>query len=341
MKIASYIVAMLLVLGLFAGCGTTESTGLPDYIVFAGSEVGSSFYTIAVGIGDLINEHTPMTAKIESIGGGPTWLPLFETEEADLGILSSDDAHRAYRGLGGYEDPTKGQGYNVNVLQVGSPLLTGIIVKNDSEIWSISDLKGKKVPSGLGSNPSVEQNVKSLLANAGLTYDDVIPFPVVSAFGPDVKDAFVEGRIDCASASLGSGFVTELDAAVGVRFITIEATAEAVAGMQGFWAGCYTYAVEADSFPGVVDDIYVKAHDIALVCRTTLNDNVVQELMESIWENYEELADVHPILKNWEPERFASKFTIPYHPAAIDFYEKRDVWSDELEQHQNELLAKE
>ncbi len=341
MKRATYILVLMLMLGLLAGCGSTGQTGLPTYIVFAGSEMGSSFYTMAVGIGDLIGKHTPMTAKVQSLGGESVWLPLFETGEADLALVSSDGARQAYLGMGVHNEPTEGQGYDFRSLQVGSPLLIGMIVRNDSDIWKISDLRGKRVPSGFGNMPAVEASMKSLLANGGLTYDDVIPVPVASASGPAVKNAFLEGRLDCIGASTGSGLLAELDATVGVRFVTIDTTPEAVARMQE-WFISYPHQVKAGSFTGVRDDIYVRAHDIILVARTTLSDDAVYEIMEAIWENYEELAPVHPLLENWLPEGFTTtRATVPYHPAAIDFYKKKGVWSDELEQHQNELLTKE
>jgi len=334
MKRVAFVLIVMLVLGLLAGCGSTS------YIVFAGSPEGSSFYSMAVGIGDLINEHTTMTVKVESIGSSPAWLPLFGSGEADLGLMSSDDAYQAFFGLGEYEDVTEGEGYDFSTLQVGSPLLTCIIVKNDSDIWRITDLEGKTVPSEFGGMPAAQRLYNAFLASGGLTYDDVIPFPVATTFGPDIKDAFVQGKIDCMAASLGSAIVTELDNAVGgVRFVTLESTPEAVARMQEQHHS-YLYLVESGSFPGVKDDIYVSAHDVALVARTTLGDDAVYEIMNATWDNYEELAPVHPMLKQWLPDGFATTgATVPYHPAAIDFYKEKGVWTAELEEHQNELLT--
>jgi len=340
LKKVHFILVLTLIIGLISGCSGTTSSGLPAHVVFAGSDMTSSFYTISVGIGDLISRHTEMTVKVESIGGASLWLPLFKSGEADLGLMSTADTYKAYLGLENYESPTDGHGYNFRTLQVGSPLLTSIIVRADSDMVTISDLKGKKVPTGFGGNPGIQQGLASLLANGGLSIDDIVSVPVSAAYGPAIKDAFVTGKIDCVPTSLGASSVAELDATIGVRVLAISDAQDAVEDMAEVMMGTYPYFVEAGSYPGVTEDIYVRAHNITLVVRDDLSDDAVYKIMEAIWENSQELVDAYPSMKDWIPNEFAMNLvTIPYHPAAVDFYKDNGLWNEELEQHQEELLS--
>jgi len=334
------ILVLLLLIGLTAGCSSTTSSGLPSHIVFAGSEMSSSFYVMSVGIGDLINRHTEMTVKVEAIGGATLWLPLFKSGEADLGLMNTADAYKAYVGLEPYKSPTDGQGFDFRTLQVGSPLLTGIFVRNDSDMETVSDLRGKKVPTGFGGNLAIQQGVQSLLANGGLSFSDIVSVPVSTGYGPDIRDAFVTGRIDCLPTSLGTSTVAEMDAAVGVRFLAISNTPDAVEAMSEIMRGSYAYFVEAGSFPGVTKDIYVRAHNITLVSRRDLSDDAIYEIMEAIWGNSQELIDVHPNMRDWIPNEFAMNLaTVPYHPAAVDFFREKRVWNEVLEKRQEALLG--
>ena len=334
-KVIFVLVAAVLVIALFAGCAPAA----PKQVVFAGSTMGSGFYAMAVGFGDLLNKHTDLTVNIQSIGSSVMWLPLFQTGEADIGLVNVDEGREAYLGLGGHEKPTGGKGWEFRTLQLGSPLLVGLMVREDSDIRSISDLKGKKVPSEFGGMITMQRSMQSFLANAGLTWDDVIQVPVTTGYGPDVKEAFIEGRIDCHDPSLGSGFVSELDAAVGVRFISVDTSPDAVARMQEYYIS-YPYPVKAGTYAGVVEDIYARAHDVTMAARPDLSDDVVYTIMEAIWDNYEELAPVHPLLRQWVPDRFASTtVTVPYHPAAVKFYKDKGVWTSEMEEHQKQLEA--
>jgi hypothetical protein len=44
-------------------------------------------------------------------------------------------------------------------------------------------------------------------------------------------------------------------------------------------------------------------------------------------------------MKDWIPDEFALNLvTVPYHPAAVDFYREKGLWSEELERHQEQLM---
>jgi TRAP-type uncharacterized transport system substrate-binding protein len=84
----------------------------------------------------------------------------------------------------------------------------------------------------------------------------------------------------------------------------------------------------------------VLGKDITLVCATRLSDDVAYSITKALWENYKELAPVHPRLKFWTPNRFASiRAVVPYHPGSIKWYKEKGVWSKELEEHQKKLLT--
>lgn len=86
--------------------------------------------------------------------------------------------------------------------------------------------------------------------------------------------------------------------------------------------------------------MYLWAYDIYLVSRAELPDDAVYQMVKALWENYKEFAPIHPLLKEWTPERFVSKEArIPYHPGAVKFYKERGAWTSEMEKLQTALLA--
>jgi TRAP-type uncharacterized transport system substrate-binding protein len=77
-----------------------------------------------------------------------------------------------------------------------------------------------------------------------------------------------------------------------------------------------------------------------LVSRTDVTDDVIYAVVEALWNNYEELAAIHPMLVQWKPERFIDENAIvPYHDGAVRFYKEKGVWTDAMEARQQELLA--
>ena len=84
----------------------------------------------------------------------------------------------------------------------------------------------------------------------------------------------------------------------------------------------------------------VMGKDITLVASERLSDDIAYHITKALWENYQELAPIHPRLKFWTPDRFASvRAVVPYHPGSIKLYQEKGVWTKELEEHQKKLLA--
>jgi TRAP-type uncharacterized transport system substrate-binding protein len=84
----------------------------------------------------------------------------------------------------------------------------------------------------------------------------------------------------------------------------------------------------------------VMGKDITLIAGMHLSDDVAYHITKALWENYKELAPIHPRLKFWTANRFAStRAVVPYHPGSITFYKEKGVWTKELEEHQKKLLA--
>ena len=61
--------------------------------------------------------------------------------------------------------------------------------------------------------------------------------------------------------------------------------------------------------------------------------------MEALWNNADELPAITRTLSTWQPDNYANTdVVIPFHPAAIEFYKEKGVWTDELQARQDELL---
>ncbi|ELY89439.1 TAXI family TRAP transporter solute-binding subunit [Natrialba taiwanensis] len=70
------------------------------------------------------------------------------------------------------------------------------------------------------------------------------------------------------------------------------------------------------------------------VCRSDLEYDTVYSFLETMYEQREQLAEYHGLLGTFEDDDFWVKNMyedVPFHPAAADFYEEIDVWSDDYE----------
>jgi hypothetical protein len=90
----------------------------------------------------------------------------------------------------------------------------------------------------------------------------------------------------------------------------------------------------------VVEDTCFVAYDIHFATHKAASEQLVTTILKVIWDNAEKLPPIHPGFKEWTRDRAASTdTTIPYHPAAIKFYQEKGVWKKEMDQAQQKLLA--
>ena len=82
------------------------------------------------------------------------------------------------------------------------------------------------------------------------------------------------------------------------------------------------------------------AYDIYMVGHKGLSNEVVAHSLKAIWDNIDKLPPLNPQFNEWTRERAASvDITIPYHPAAVQFFKEKNLWNAKLDDTQKRLLA--
>ena len=131
---------------------------------------GSLFYSLASGLAKVISEASPMQAQVQPYAGTSTFVPLFDSGELELGVVNAVDMGMVYQGqklkVGGRNPfphvPSS------RLLMRGSPLRSSLIVRKDSPIKTIGDVKGKRVTGEYPAQLAVWYNVFGSLSNGGL-----------------------------------------------------------------------------------------------------------------------------------------------------------------------------
>ena len=314
---------------------------LPKSAAIGSNPPGSLFYSLASGMAKVVSESTPIQAQVQPYAGTSTFLPLIDSGELEFGMVNAVDMGLAYQGpkrlqIGG-RNPFP-HVPNSRLIMRGSPLRSSLIVKKDSPIKTIGDVKGKRVTGEYPAQLAVWYNVFGSLSNGGLTWNDVkvVPVPAVN----EGVDALVQGRADVTTHAIGSAKVKEADAAVGIRYIPLDCSPQGEERIKKAVPGYYLSTVKAGSSTGIVEDTCAYTYDIYFVGHKGLPDAVVQAVLKAIWDNIAKLPPLHPGFVEWTKERAVDpEVTMPYHPAAVQFFKEQKVWSTKMDEAQKKLLA--
>jgi TRAP transporter TAXI family solute receptor len=301
---------------------------------------GTVFYAVASGLAKVASEAGTAALTVQPYTGSSTFMPLMETGELEFGVVNAVDMGLAFRApgfkIGGRNpySPTPG----IRLVMRGSPLLIALLVKKDSPIRTVQDVRGKRVTGEYPAHLAVWYNVFGLLASGGLTWSDVkvVPVPAVN----DGLEALVQGRADVSAFALGGAKVKEADASVGIRFLSTDCSPDGEARLRKAVPGYYPRWAKAGSSTGIVEETCLVAYDLYLGTGRGVPDAAVEAVLKGVWENVDKLAPVHPVLKEWTRERAVDPdVTIPYHPGAVRFYRERGVWKPAMDQIQQRLLG--
>ncbi|MDU9006704.1 TAXI family TRAP transporter solute-binding subunit [Sedimentitalea todarodis] len=292
------------------GLATTVSA---QDLRFGAGQQGSQNYGVNAALAQELSERAGLDASVQSFGGATAFLPLLGSGDLDIAAVVMPDLGDAVRGKGPFEGLAQDQ------LRIIAPLLpspVALMVAKDSGISSIADLKGRKVAWGLPAQASLQPYVEGVLANGGLTGDDVTRVPVTSV-GAGVA-ALIDGKVDATLFALRAGKVVEADAALGgIAWLPLDDDPEAVARMQAVAPEAYVLPVSGDAgIVGIGSDTQVMAYDYVLVARAGLDDETVARIAATLRDNADEIAAKYKVLSALTPEALGRSYDLPHHPAA-------------------------
>ncbi|MBU2498526.1 MAG: TAXI family TRAP transporter solute-binding subunit [Proteobacteria bacterium] len=344
---APLIIASLFLMGFAAGPVSAQSgTEYPKVVRYASLSPGTLLYTIISGLCKVASDRSPMTMIVVPTAGAPTWLPMLSKQgTVDLAMENFAAMWQIWTGKAapppipeGFPDkPPYPKTPNIRILNSGAIFKMGFLVRKDSGMKEVRELKGKRIAwPWTAFPPNVSITLSSLL-NGGLTLNDVKTAPMTEVVA--AVRAVQEGRIDATVCAVGMGAIAEADALVGVRFLRQSMDPQLIKEGQRAMPGCYT-TIQPGGVPGVPENTPLWSAPLANIASTRLPDHVAYKIVETWWNHYKEYQSIHPVLRFWTPETFTNiNFTLPYHDGAIKFYKEKGVWTPEMEQKQQQLLA--
>lgn len=312
MRITAWAIAGLATLSIASGAAAQT-------LSISTTPSGSFTNSAGAAMAKLITEKTKLRAIIQA-QQQQGHVPV-NAGSADFGMSNSFDLTFYMTGTGEYE----GQGPKKNISLIGSllPYRVAMHVRADSPVKSLAELKGKRLSAGFNAQKTIGRLIEAHLANAGLTYKDV-----VQVLTPNVLNGatdFTAGKTDALFFATGSAAVKQAAVTVGgLRVLPIDASPEALKRMQAVLPGSYTIEVKpSPQLDGITAPTNLVAFDMVFFTQPTMAEATVYEVTKVLHQNKEALAATFPAFNLFDTATMAKPVqSVAFHPGAIRYFKE-------------------
>lgn len=311
--------ALCVLLLAVSACASAEASEEPwrngRLSIGTGNTTGV-FYQVGGGYADVISEHLPgYEATIAPSAGSADNLLRMARGDVDIALTFADVAGDAVRGQGAFAAETQPP---MRALARIYSNYTHLIVRNNTGIASVNDLRGRRVSTG-ARNSGAEFVALRLISAAGLDPDHDIDRRVLTL--PDATRAMLDGSIDAMfwSAGLPTVGITELveKGRASVRFLPVDTLLPV---LEQRYPQTYVEAsIPADVY-GLAEPIATIAVVNLIVVPESAPESLAYQLTRLIFDHQDELARVHPEWRNIDRSTASKTNPVPLHPGAARFY---------------------
>ena len=291
-------------------------------VIVAGESNGGVITAASGGLAKVLSQNAGLKVRVRNFSSPEAWLPQLNSGRIHLGVHFSATTWLTFNQI-----DSKLKLRNLRLLRssrAATPL--GFMVRKDSKIFKITDLKGKRVAAGYGGHPIIRRLVEGTFAINNMTWNDVKQVPVLSA--PNGAAAFLDGRVDAAWFALFAPQTREAQSKFGVRFLPMDLTpAQHETLKQKVFPGVIALKVPRD-FPFAKKGTPLLSYEFYVFTSAKTPDAMATKILETLWKYDGEIRKVHPVLRGFTDKTAVTNTpAIPYHPAAVAFYQSKGVWT--------------
>src|SRR5690625_4518766 len=287
-----------------------EPTEVPSEVTFGAATVGGVWYTLAGAMDDKMDDVFPDTSTAIVEGGSTANILGLGKGTFDIGFTNGEAIAEANNGTGEFEEVID----NFSTIATLYPNPVQIVVRADSDIETIEDLKGKKVSPGI-KGYSGEIAFLKILDILDMSYDDLAGIEYTGT--EDAANLLRDKHIDAWIGNLAAPAATwqELDTTVGIRLISLGD--DVIDTLYEDNPGYVPYTIEAGTYPNQEEGTETVApYSVLLVNNDTMPEDAVYELTKMVVENNETWSSISSTLNDFDAEYSVENNVGDMHPGA-------------------------
>ena len=321
-KLVSILLVLALVAGFgFANGGSDSSSGGTRFVTIGTGGVTGVYYPTGGAISKMVNQKSAeygLRATVESTGGSVYNVNAIMAGDLEFGIVQSDRQYQAYNGTADWDgNPQK----KLRAVFSIHPESVTVLASDDSGIWSLEDMRGKRISIG---NPGSGQrgNATDILEAAGI--DPASDIQAQDYQAAEAAGKLQDGAIDAYFYTVGhpnGSFKEATSGSVAAHFVPLEGPAvDRVVEKYPYYAR--SIVPVAANYPGATNDGDVNSFGVKATFCTSADvpEDVVYAIVKEVFDNLDEFKGLHPAYAILTAEDMLTGLSAPLHPGAEKYF---------------------
>jgi uncharacterized protein len=315
-------VALAAAVGLLAVLGGMgRAVAAPDQvsITVATGPVGGLYHPVGGAICTLVNENRDthgITCTIDITRGSVGNIRDLRDGDVDLAMAQSDWQHDAFRGTGPFTEEGPFDDLR-SVFAIYVEHFT-VVARNDKDIDSFVDLKGKRVHMGQpGSGRRYTMGV--LMEAYGWADEEVIDVSEFAA--PNQAVALCDNEFDAFVQSIGhpNSSTKDATAVCDAKLVPVSGPIiEKIAGRDPYYV---ISMIPAETYSEQYRDVSTLGLVATLVSSTKVKPEVIYQVTKAFFENLDSLRELSPLFSSLTDEEMVTTgLTAPIHEGALRYF---------------------
>jgi TRAP transporter TAXI family solute receptor len=254
--------------------------------------------------------------QTQAAGDSEAVIDAIQKGTADIGVVLASIAYSAYWDSRKLDPPSLDRVRGVSLLL---PLPAYMLVRANSGIRQVEDLRGRSI--GVGPVNSSSWILGRMVLNA---FDAAPKTIKVMSTREEGATALKDGSVD-AVVFPGYTYPDEVTySAIRAGAYLIPIAGEPVERLRRDYPFVRVAAIPRDIYPGQNRIIPTVGIDMAVVCRRDLDEGVVHELTQQLFQTFPKLSGVEASLRFLNLDE-APATPVPLHPGAARYFREKEL----------------
>lgn len=307
------IATRLVAVGVASLCfGATQARAQEFINVLTGGASGV-YYPLGVALSEIYAEGIEgARTQVQATKASVENLNLLQSGGGEIAFALGDSVQLAMKGdaEAGFPAPLD----KLRGVAAIYPNFIQIVATEDSGIKTLADLKGKSLSVGAPAS-GTELNARTILAAAGLSYDDLgrveyLPFA-------ESVELMKNRQLDATLQSAGLGVASIRDLSAAMAIVVVEVPGDIVTKIGSPYLAT---VIPAETYDGQMEDVATAAVGNFLITSSAVPDATACKMTQLLFANLPRLTAAHAAARGIDPAKATDGMPLPLHPGAAAYY---------------------